>query len=334
MYQGNLRKMTLILLALYTALTLYFMFIGFNRTASVVDSGLRYSLTPEGIPLHFPTGRYFNQWLFEFGNFAAFIPFGIIIPLLYRLRFIQFIALFVLSITILEVLQMVTRLGSFDIDDIIINSIGASVGFCAQRFISRDREKLKGIRKIILTAMILSVGTIALFGGINKYIDEETDNVIALNELTQKEGAVLWDKSLSGFTINHNQFAPQVNLYSSTNARTNEFTYPLNKKYAKITAYAAIPDDLFNKGSQGESIIAFSINGKEVYSVGFSANSSENQLWSFEVPLIGADELTVTITNDDPNPDTNVIMWDITLSELNTMQKITKNIKEIVKPLF
>jgi glycopeptide antibiotics resistance protein len=334
MYQGKLRKMTLILLALYIALTLYFMFVGFNRTASVQDSGLRYSLIPEGIPLHFPMGRSFNQWFFELGNFAAFIPFGIIIPLLYRLPFLRFLSLFVLFITILEVLQMVTHLGSFDVDDIIINSLGASVGFCAQRLGSRNRDQLKGIRRIILSAIILSVGTIALFGGINKFLDEETVNVIALNKLTQKEGAVLWDKSLSGFTINHNQISPQINLYSSTNTRTNEFTYPLNNKYSKITANAAIPDVFFNKGSQGESIISFSIKGKEVYSVGFSANSSENQLWSFEVPLIGADELTVKITNDDPNSDTNVIMWDITLSELNTGQKITKSMKEIVKPLF
>lgn len=106
MYQGKLRKITIILLALYTVLTFYFLYIGFNRAAFLQDSSMRYSLIPEGIPLHFPMGRSFQLWFFELGNFIAFIPFGIVIPLLFRCSFIRFITLFILSITILEILQM------------------------------------------------------------------------------------------------------------------------------------------------------------------------------------------------------------------------------------
>jgi glycopeptide antibiotics resistance protein len=85
-------------------------------------------------------GRSFNLWFFELGNFVAFIPFGVVIPLLFRSNFIRFITIFILSITILEILQMLSRLGSFDIDDIIINTFGAAVGFWAQRVVHLDRD--------------------------------------------------------------------------------------------------------------------------------------------------------------------------------------------------
>lgn len=36
----------------------------------------------------------------DFGNIVAFIPFGILIPLLYRINFIRFITLFIMSISL------------------------------------------------------------------------------------------------------------------------------------------------------------------------------------------------------------------------------------------
>ncbi|WP_234405544.1 VanZ family protein [Paenibacillus sp. IHBB 10380] len=295
---------------------------------------MRYSLIPEGIPLHYPMGRDFQNWVFELGNFVAFIPFGIVIPLLFRSSFIRFIILFILFITFLETLQMHSHLGSFDIDDIIINTLGAAVGFCAQRLVPRDRDKFKGICKIILTAIILSIGVTAIVGGINNYLEKGGDEVVALNELTLKDGSVLWDESISSFTAVETKFEPQINMYSRENTRTNEFTYLLNSKYTKISGYIAIPDDLINSASKGNSNIIFSADGTEIYSLGLSAKSSENSLLSFETPLNGANELTIKIINDVPNPITNAVMWDITLTEVNTGQKIINSIKEKLRSLF
>lgn len=334
MYQGKLRKITIILLALYTVLTLYFLYIGFNRTSFLQDSSMRYSLIPEGIPLHFPMGRDFQIWFFELGNFVAFIPFGIVIPLLFRCNFIRFITLFILSITILEILQMLSRLGSFDIDDIIINVLGAAVGFWAQRLVHRDRDKFKGICRIILTAFVLSIGVTAIVGGINNYLETGSGEVVALNELTLKDGSVLWDETLSSFTAVRKKVEPRINMYSRKNTRTNEFTYLLNGKYTKMAGYVAIPDDVINTASKGISDIIFIADGTEIYSLGLSAKSGENQLTSFQIPLNGANELTIKLINDDPNPITNVMMWDITLTEVNTGQKIINSIKEKLRSLF
>jgi glycopeptide antibiotics resistance protein len=334
MYRGKLRKITIILLALYTVLTIYFLYIGFNRGAFLQDSSMRYSLMPEGIPLHFPMGRDFQIWFFELGNFVAFIPFGIVFPLLFRCNFIRLIILFILSITILEIVQMLTRLGSFDIDDIIINTLGAAVGFWAQRFVYRDRDKFKGICRIILTASVLSIGVIAVVGGINNYLEKGGGEVVALNELTIIEGAVLWDEPLLSFTSVQEKVEPQINMYSRKNTRTNEFTYHLSGKYKKVAGYVAIPDDVMNTASNGKSDILFIADGTEIYSLGLSAKSGENQLTSFQIPIKGANELTIKLMNDDSNPTTNAVMWDITLTELNTGQKVINSIKKGLRSLF
>lgn len=66
-----------------------------------------------------------------FGNLLMFLPMGIYLP--YFLRKLNKLGTFTISIIILllsiEVIQLVTRLGSFDIDDLILNMVGALIGF-------------------------------------------------------------------------------------------------------------------------------------------------------------------------------------------------------------
>ncbi|WP_238327455.1 VanZ family protein [Paenibacillus gorillae] len=93
---------------------------------------------------------------------------------------VRLILFFVLSITIVETLQMITRLGAFDIDDIIINTMGAAVGFWAQRFVTRNRDTFKGFVKIVLTSVVLAIGVIVIIGGINEYLTKGGGEVAAL----------------------------------------------------------------------------------------------------------------------------------------------------------
>ncbi|RKQ33239.1 VanZ family protein [Oceanobacillus halophilus] len=66
-----------------------------------------------------------------FGNLIMFLPMGIYLP--YFLKRINKVSGFTISMIILlfviEVIQLVTRRGSFDIDDFILNMVGALVGF-------------------------------------------------------------------------------------------------------------------------------------------------------------------------------------------------------------
>ncbi|MFT9597276.1 VanZ family protein [Mesobacillus sp.] len=65
------------------------------------------------------------------GNLFMFLPMGIYIP--YFIKGIYKVSVFSLSMTILffviEVIQLVSRRGSFDIDDFILNMLGALIGF-------------------------------------------------------------------------------------------------------------------------------------------------------------------------------------------------------------
>ncbi|MFU2018868.1 VanZ family protein [Peribacillus butanolivorans] len=65
------------------------------------------------------------------GNFIMFLPMGIYLP--YFIKRINKVSVFSIAIIILlfviEVIQLVTKRGSFDIDDFILNMFGALIGF-------------------------------------------------------------------------------------------------------------------------------------------------------------------------------------------------------------
>lgn len=77
-----------------------------------------------------------------FGNVLGFIPFGFFCPIMSdRLRnglLVTFLG-FAMSFAV-EVIQLLTRLGRFDVDDLILNTIGAAVGYllyCLTRRLGR-----------------------------------------------------------------------------------------------------------------------------------------------------------------------------------------------------
>jgi len=65
------------------------------------------------------------------GNFIMLLPLGIYLPMLYRRLSNFFLVVLVsclVSVTI-EVLQLVTSYRSADVDDILLNTLGAALGF-------------------------------------------------------------------------------------------------------------------------------------------------------------------------------------------------------------
>lgn len=69
------------------------------------------------------------------GNIVGFIPLGFFLPALFarQRRFLPFLITVLASITILELTQALTMNGTFDIDDIILNTAGACLGFIIAR---------------------------------------------------------------------------------------------------------------------------------------------------------------------------------------------------------
>lgn len=74
-----------------------------------------------------------------FGNIVLFIPIGIFLPMLntkYR-RVSALTAASIILIAVVELIQLLSRVGSFDIDDIILNTLGALLGLMMTKAIFR-----------------------------------------------------------------------------------------------------------------------------------------------------------------------------------------------------
>lgn len=77
------------------------------------------------------------------GNVVMFIPFGFlgwIFPKLKELKSLLFT--FISAITIVEAVQYFTRMGIFEVDDIILNTFGVFLGFLMRRFIEKKFQDL------------------------------------------------------------------------------------------------------------------------------------------------------------------------------------------------
>ena len=65
------------------------------------------------------------------GNVAVFIPLGFALPVLFE-RIRSFLQVLILSFSIsllAETLQLVLKVGCFDVDDLLLNTIGGCIGY-------------------------------------------------------------------------------------------------------------------------------------------------------------------------------------------------------------
>ena len=74
------------------------------------------------------------------GNIAAFIPLGFLLPIIFkRMRKLPKIILTSFSVSLLfEVIQLLIAIGSFDIDDILLNVFGSLIGYIFYNLISKN----------------------------------------------------------------------------------------------------------------------------------------------------------------------------------------------------
>lgn len=65
------------------------------------------------------------------GNIIPFMPFGFLLPMVYNKinSFFKFFVSSILFILFVEIFQLFTKIGSFDVDDIILNFIGSMCGY-------------------------------------------------------------------------------------------------------------------------------------------------------------------------------------------------------------
>ena len=78
-----------------------------------------------------PAGQRSENCKNLLGNLLPFIPFGFLLPIAYpRIKaFFKVFLVGMFAVLFIEIFQYMTRLGSFDIDDIILNMVGVLSGY-------------------------------------------------------------------------------------------------------------------------------------------------------------------------------------------------------------
>ncbi|WP_375180874.1 VanZ family protein [Chryseobacterium sp.] len=132
-----LKKSYKIIIVPYTLFLLYLMFFGMGRT-QMEDNLL--TIEPIFSTINFIKGCISWKEIVTIvvGNVVMFIPFGFlgwIFPKLQDLQNLLFT--FISAITIVEALQYFSRMGIFEVDDIILNTFGVFLGFLMKNFIEK-----------------------------------------------------------------------------------------------------------------------------------------------------------------------------------------------------
>ena len=129
----------------YLSLLGYLVFFssGLNRED---HAEYRYNLTLfQEIGRYYRFGMRTGSWrLFLWnvvGNVCVFMPFGALLPSLFH-KCQKLIAVLMLSFElslVIEIVQLVTRVGSFDVDDLLLNTLGGILGYIVYKITTRAK---------------------------------------------------------------------------------------------------------------------------------------------------------------------------------------------------
>lgn len=125
-----------VLFIIYVLLLIYFLFFSeaYGRVAEA-EREYRYNLVPFVEIRRFWVYRdqlgLFALFTNIFGNVLGFVPLGCILPVIcrkWRNGFLIILSGFGLSLCV-ETIQLITKVGCFDVDDMILNTLGAALGY-------------------------------------------------------------------------------------------------------------------------------------------------------------------------------------------------------------
>lgn len=123
------------LFMIYMAGMIYFLFGSDMLNRNLPSSAYRYNLRPfKEIKRCFYCLKHNNTRYFILNfcmNIVAFVPFGTVLPIIqeksrkwYRLLFQSVVVIFCI-----EILQLISKVGIFDVDDMLLNVSGSMIGY-------------------------------------------------------------------------------------------------------------------------------------------------------------------------------------------------------------
>ena len=143
-HKKQIRLLCRILFVLYIAGLVYFLFFAEMLDRTGIERSYHYNLIPFREIRRFivyadllgPVAVISNL----FGNIAIFMPFGFLVP-------ITALASFELSLSV-ECIQLITKTGCFDVDDIFLNTIGGILGYLVYALMQRKRDRDADARRL------------------------------------------------------------------------------------------------------------------------------------------------------------------------------------------
>ncbi len=122
--------------SIYLILVVYVMFFAENFGRVSGSEEYRYNITPfveinRFMTLILNDLSNYKAWLNLAGNVVAFVPFGLFFPMLRNKHtgIINTVILTFVFSSMIEIIQLYTKIGVFDVDDIILNTLGGFVGY-------------------------------------------------------------------------------------------------------------------------------------------------------------------------------------------------------------
>ena len=139
----GIRAFAIVLFFLYFVVLFYFLFFSEEMGRTYSEREYHYNL----IPFH-EIKRFIHYHevlgmeaviLNLVGNVVAFMPFGFFLPVFAtRCRTIWNTLLYSFELSVLvELIQLITKVGSFDVDDIILNTLGGILGYIVYKIVRR-----------------------------------------------------------------------------------------------------------------------------------------------------------------------------------------------------
>lgn len=139
-----------ILFLMYLGALIYIMFLAERYGRLQGSDVVRYNLMPMKEIRRFLSNRAIlgsrAVFLNVAGNVLAFCPFGAILPVMFRrIRSLGHVTVLTAVFSIcIETVQLYTRAGVFDVDDIILNTLGGMAGFAVFCFCDALRRYYYG----------------------------------------------------------------------------------------------------------------------------------------------------------------------------------------------
>ena len=135
MQNGKKRFFAILLFLIYFAVIFYFLFFSEKMGRTYSERTYHYNLIPfleiNRFIAHREVLGMKAVLLNILGNIAAFMPFGFFLPIFSnRCRYFLNTVFYTFELSLLvELIQLVTKVGSFDVDDLLLNTIGGALGF-------------------------------------------------------------------------------------------------------------------------------------------------------------------------------------------------------------